>query len=467
MQSVIALVGQPNVGKSTLFNQMTRSRDAIVADQPGLTRDRKYGRANHDGRLFIVVDTGGLSGEKEGLDGLMADQAMAAVEEADIVLFIVDGRHGLSAADENISKQLRRIKKPIFIVANKTEGLECNMATAEFHSLGMGEPMAIAAAHGQGVKQLMDEVVLALPEEEETSEELAQGIKIAMIGRPNVGKSTLVNRILGEERVLAFDMPGTTRDSIYVPFERDGHQYTLIDTAGVRRRKRVSEVAEKFSIIKALQAMEDANVVVVVFDASEGLADQDLHILGYAIDAGRALVLAVNKWDGLTVDQRDKMKADLSRRLVFADFADLHFISALHGTGVGNLFASINTAYESATKNLQTPFLTRILEDAIATHQPPLVNGRRIKLRYAHQGGRNPPIVIIHGNQVESIPEAYRRFLVNTFRKVLNLRGTPVRIEFKQGKNPFDGRPNKLADRLMQKKQRQMKKFKKTRSRAG
>jgi GTP-binding protein len=460
MKPVIALVGRPNVGKSTLFNCLTRSRDALVADQPGLTRDRKYGEGKVGEKPYILIDTGGLSGNEEGLDELMAGQVWQAVQEATAVLFLVDAREGLNAADQEIGRRLRQSNKTIYLVVNKIDGTNPEIATAEFHALGLGEPYGVTASHGRGVAALMDEVLQDFPQADEEEPELP-GIKIAIVGKPNVGKSTLVNRILGEERVLTYDMPGTTRDSIFIPFERYGKHYTLIDTAGVRRRSKIDDKLEKFSVIKALQAIEEANVVVLVIDAHEGITDQDAHLLGFVLDVGRALIIAVNKWDGLDSDQRQRVKQELDRRLQFVDFAEIRFISALHGTGVGELYAPIEVAYEAAYKNLSTPQLTKILEDAVAAHQPQLVRGRRIKLRYAHQGGKNPPVIVIHGNQVDQVPGHYKRFLMKYFRDALKLYGTPVRLEFKSGANPFAGKRNKLTPRQQQKKKRLMKHIKK------
>lgn len=457
MKPVIALVGRPNVGKSTLFNQLTRSRDALVADYPGLTRDRKYGAGKVGDRPYIVVDTGGLSGDTEGVEEQMADQVYQAIGEANVVLFLVDARAGLTASDEQIVQQLRRVNKQVFLVVNKIDGTDETMAVIDFQSLGMGEPLAIAASHGRGISKMMQTVLADLPVIEEVDDQEG-GVKVAIIGRPNVGKSTLVNRIMGEERVVAFDMPGTTRDSIFIPFEHEGREYTLIDTAGVRRRGKVKETVEKFSVIKALQAIEAANVVILVLDAHEGISDQDATLAGFALDAGRAMVIAVNKWDGLEKNARERMKVELDRRLPFLDFAEMHFISALHGTGVGHLFESVDAAYAAAMKKLSTPDLTRVLEEAVVQHQPPLVRGRRIKLRYAHQGGKNPPLIIIHGNQTESVPAAYKRYLVNTYRKAFKLNGTPVRLEFKSSANPYAGRRNKLSQRQVEKKKR-LKKF--------
>ncbi len=462
MIPTIALVGRPNVGKSTLFNRLTRTRDAIVADFAGLTRDRKYGEGNIAGKRFIAIDTGGISGDEEGIDSVMAKQSLLAIEEADIVLFMVDCRDGLTAADQQIAEHLRKQNKKVFLTANKIDGLNADVAVTPFFELGLGEVHSIAAAHGRGVNALMEEVLKEVSSDEETAAgEEPEGIKIAIVGRPNVGKSTLVNRMLGEDRVVVFDAPGTTRDSIYIRYERDGKPYTIIDTAGIRRRKNVKLTVEKFSIVKTLQAIEDANVVVLLMDAQEGIVDQDLHLMGHTIDSGRALVVALNKWDNLEEDHKSYIKKELERRLRFVDFADIHFISALHGTGVGNLYKSVEKAFKSATDKLSTNFLTRILEDAVTTHQPPLVNGRRIKLRYAHAGGHNPPIIVIHGNQTESVPNHYARYLEKTFRNALKLHGTPVRIEFKSSDNPYAGRKNKLTARQLEKKRRLMKHVKK------
>ncbi|MCK4744226.1 MAG: ribosome biogenesis GTPase Der [Sulfuriflexus sp.] len=459
MKPVLALVGRPNVGKSTLFNRLTRTRDAIVADQPGMTRDRKYGTATFGEREMILIDTGGLSGE-DGIDELMAGQAMQAIDESDIVIFLVDARDGLTSGDQQIGSHIRKLGKKVIVAMNKSDGANVDVLTAEFYALGLGEPFAISAAHGRGMGTLEDIIIETLPavDEEEPEDEQDEGIRIAMIGRPNVGKSTLVNRILGEDRVLVYDMPGTTRDSISIPFERRGVEYTLIDTAGVRRRSKVNETVEKFSIIKTLQSISAANIVLVIFDAHEGITEQDVSLLGYALEQGRALVIAVNKWDGLESHERSRIKDELDRRLSFIDFADIYFISALHGTGVGTLFSAINKAYKSAMIKISTPRLTRILEDAVTAHAPPVVRGRRIKLKYAHQGGRNPPIIVIHGKQTKSVPQSYTRYLTNTFRKVLDLHGTPVRVEFKSGDNPFEGRRSKLTPRQEYKKTQDNKK---------
>ena len=460
---IIAIVGRPNVGKSTLFNRLTRSRDALVADYAGLTRDRKYGRALLSGHPFLLIDTGGLSGGEVGIDAAMAQQSKAAIEEADAVVFMVDATSGVAASDQTVADMLRRIDKPVWLAANKIDGQNTDIALSDFYGLGFGEPQAIAASHGRGVSALSDQLLAYFglldvdPVDVNDQRQEAPGIRIGVIGRPNVGKSTLVNRMLGEDRVVVFDLPGTTRDSIYIPYERHQETYTLIDTAGVRRRGRVSETVEKFSIVKTLQAVEDSHVVVLVVDAQEGLVEQDLHLMGTVIDAGRALVVAVNKWDHLDPDVREKIRQTLRRRLSFIPWAKIHYISALHGTGVGDLYGSIKEGYEAATTKFSTNVLTRILEDAVEDHQPPLVRGRRIKLRYAHQGGMNPPRIIIHGNQTKDVPESYRRYLENIYRRVLNITGSPVKIEFKSGENPFAGRRNKLTERQIQRKRRLMK----------
>lgn len=455
MVPVIAIVGRPNVGKSTLFNELTRSRNALVVDLPGVTRDRQYGEGRISDRPFIVIDTGGLGDKNNEMLGLMAEQSWQAVHEADIVLFMVDARANLTVMDQTIARELRQRSKPVQLVVNKVDGLNSETALLDFYQLGFGEPIPIAASHGRGVSLLIEKVLKDFPITVETEEEiLDQGIKISIVGRPNVGKSTLVNRILGEERVVVFDEPGTTRDSIYIPFERFGKKYTLIDTAGVRRRARVNETVEKFSVIKTLQAIEASHVSILVLDASEGITDQDLGLLGFILEAGRSLVIALNKWDGLSVDQRATIKRDLEYRFAFANFAKVHLISALHGTGVGNLFDSVQKAYISATKELSTSKLTKILERVVLEHAPPMVQNRRIKLRYAHAGGRNPPIIVIHGNQTEQVPDGYRRYLMNSFRKYLKLEGTPIRIELKTSDNPFAGRRNTLTPRQEYKRKR-------------
>lgn len=458
MTPVIALVGRPNVGKSTLFNQMTRSRDALVADFPGLTRDRKYGEGNYEGQRFIAIDTGGLTGDERGLDAEMARQSMQAVEEADIVLFMVDGKAGLNGGDELIADHLRKTGKHAHLVVNKTDGQDPDIAASDFHGLGFDSVFLIAASHNRGIRSMLELLLPGIDEgAEQDCADQYPGIRIGIVGRPNVGKSTLVNRMLGEDRVVVFDMPGTTRDSIYIPYERHDRPYTLIDTAGVRRRRNVSEVVEKFSIIKTLKAIEDAHVVILVLDARDGLVDQDLHLIGFVLDAGRSLVIAVNKWDGMAPEERAKVKEQVARRLDFLDYADKHFISALHGSGVGVMYGSVEACYESAMAKWPTNQLTAILQDATAQHQPPLVRGRRIKLRYAHQGGSNPPVVVVHGNQVESLPGSYKRYLENTFRKVLKVTGTPIRFEFKSGENPYANKVDRLTPRQKVKKDSEQK----------
>ena len=482
MLPVVALVGRPNVGKSTLFNRLTKTRDALVADFPGLTRDRRYGQASYAENNFIVVDTGGIDGTEEGIDIEMAEQSLIAIDEADVVLFLVDARAGITAADEAIAAHLRKKDKPVFLAANKVDGIDGDSYSAEFYSLALGEVHQIAAAHGRGVNALLDRALMPVVEElaKEMAAELATGaddedefepvfaepeydengeiidtndedaipfedvpIKFALIGRPNVGKSTLTNRMLGEERVVVYDMPGTTRDSVYIPMTRNEQDYVIIDTAGVRRRGRIKQAIEKFSVVKTLQAIEDANVVLLLLDATEGISDQDLSLLGFALNAGRSIVIAVNKWDGLDQGVKDDVKRELDRRLGFIDFARLHFISALHGTGVGHLYESIDEAYRSATKRISTSMVTRIMKMAQDDHQPPMVRGRRIKLKYAHAGGYNPPRIVIHGNQVNDLPDSYKRYLMNYYRKALDVMGTPIKIEFREGDNPFEDKRQK------------------------
>ena len=485
MVPVVALVGRPNVGKSTLFNRLTRTRDALVADFPGLTRDRKYGRAEIKGHEYIVIDTGGIDGTEDGVESFMAEQSLQAIEEADIVLFLVDARAGAMPADHAIAKHLRSRQKATFLVANKIDGIDADSAISDFYSLGLGDIHPIAASHGRGVNVLIETVLDPIfhfesdkidtstadlqnemlyesyedfeYDADDAESLINQPIKVAIVGRPNVGKSTLTNRILGEERVVVYDMPGTTRDSIYIPMTRDDREYIMIDTAGVRKRGKVTETVEKFSVIKTLQAIEDANVVILVIDAREGISDQDLSLLGFIINSGRSLVIAVNKWDGLSQDIKEQVKTTLDDRLDFIDFARLHFISALHGSGVGNLFDSIQEAYECATRRVNTALLTKIMQMAQDDHQPPLVRGRRVKLKYAHAGGYNPPIVVIHGNQVEDLPDSYKRYLMNYFRRSLKIMGSPIRIQFKEGANPFEGRKNSLTASQQRKRRRLMK----------
>ena len=489
MKPVIALVGRPNVGKSTLFNKLTKTRDALVADFPGLTRDRQYGDGRVGGFDYLLIDTGGLSGEPETLDAAMADQTLQAVVEADLVVFLVDGRDGATSIDEDIADVLRRMAKPVLLCVNKTDGVGEDQAQLDFYALGFEKMVSVAAAHNRGLSNLMAEAAAFLNVEvaddakrksrkerrklaeeaealkaleEARSQELndagdandgagdtndadpfverdvASGdLRIAFVGRPNVGKSTLINRLVGDDRVIAYDQPGTTRDSVHVPFERGGKEYTLVDTAGVRRRGKVSETIEKFSIIKTLQAIEDSNVCVMLLDASDGVTEQDLHLLGHIIEKGRALVVAVNKWDTLSAEERENVKSALERRVEFLKFTRIHFISALKGSGVNDLFKSVNRAYSSAFAKFQTPRLTRLLEVAVQQHQPPLKAGRRIKLRYAHQGGMNPPVIVVHGTQASKTPVAYQRYLVNQFMKSLHLFGMPLRLELRDGENPF------------------------------
>jgi GTP-binding protein len=463
MLPVIALVGRPNVGKSTLFNRLTRTRDAIVAEFAGLTRDRQYGKGAIGDFDYLVVDTGGLTGDANGIDGPMADQALLAIEEADLVVFLVDAKAGRTAGDEAIAEMLRSQSKPTLLVGNKIDGQNPDYVQGEFTSLGFGEALFISASNGNGIKSLVNDVIaehdaieIIEPNDGEADDEDG-GIKIAVVGRPNVGKSTLVNRLLGEDRVVVFDQAGTTRDSIYIPYEREGRPYTIIDTAGVRRRGRIKETVEKFSIIKTLDAIQNAHVVILMMDAREGMVDQDLHLLSHVLDAGRALVLAVNKWDGTDLEQKNHVKRELERRLTFIDFATTHFISALHGSGVGNLYKSIHAAYSSATRKLKTPELNEILAAAIQEHQPPLVKGRRVKLRYAHIGGHNPPVIVIHGNQTDSVPDSYKRYLEKRFIKALRLEGTPIRIDFKTSDNPYKDRKNKLSERQINRRRRMMK----------
>ncbi|NCF51981.1 ribosome biogenesis GTPase Der [Gammaproteobacteria bacterium] len=466
MLPVIALIGRPNVGKSTLFNRLTRSRDALVADYPGLTRDRQYGFGKLGPIPYLVIDTGGVAGGEVGINELMVEQTVRALEEADAAIIMVDGRSGLTAADEHVAELARKHAAKTWLAVNKSEGLDSAIASGEFHGLGLGEPVAISAAHGDRVAAFM-EVVLAdfdteqAGDAEESADDDERELRIAVVGRPNVGKSTLINRLIGEERLVVFDQPGTTRDSVSVPFVRNDRKYELIDTAGIRRKSRVHEIVEKFSIIKALQAIERAQVVIAVLDAHEGVTEQDVSLLGLILERGRALVVVTNKWDGLTAAERKHVRDELDRRLPFLDFAERMTISALHGTAVGDLLPAVERAYRAATRDLSTTDLTRELESAVTAHPPPLVRGRRIRLRYAHQGGRNPPVIVIHGNQTERVPEAYRRYLINRFRKAFKLKGTPVRLAFKTGKNPYAGKRNKLTPRQEQKRKRLMRHVKK------
>ncbi|MEJ2630645.1 MAG: ribosome biogenesis GTPase Der [Acidihalobacter sp.] len=467
MQTVLALVGRPNVGKSTLFNRLTRSRDALVADIPGLTRDRKYGLGRIGSRGYLVIDTGGLGEETDAIDALMSEQSRQAMRESTQVLFLIDGRIGVTAGDEQLATELRTLGKPVTLVVNKADVANRDAALADAWSLGLGEPVFISANQGAGVEALIENVVEASTasveeggSESQDDDETAQRIRIAFVGRPNVGKSTLINRILGEDRVVVFDHPGTTRDTIDVPFERDGRQYTLVDTAGVRRRARVHETIEKFSVVKTLDAIKSADVVILVLDARAGISEQDAHLIGLVLDAGAALVVSINKWDGLSGDDREAVKRSLALKLTFLDFAERHFISALHGTGVGTLFGAVLKAHASAHREVSTAELNRLLEGLVAAHQPPMSRGRRIKLRYAHLGGHRPFTVIIHGNQTERLPGAYKRYLANGFRRALKLVGTPVVLEFRTGDNPYAGKRNTLTPRQERSRTRMLKHIK-------
>lgn len=475
MRPVITLVGRPNVGKSTLFNRLTRTREALVANYPGLTRDRKYGVLRHHGDSAIVIDTGGMGEGAEGPGAAMHEQARAAINEAAAVIFIVDGQTGLLPGDEDIVAELRSRGSAVFLAVNKSEGVDRNVACADFHGLGIAAVFAISALRGRGVDHLIEAVwrdlyarYAALEHYSDDAEPSGSGpsaVRVAVLGRPNVGKSTLINRLLGEDRVIVYDQPGTTRDSITIPFECAGQLYQLIDTAGVRKRSRVDEQVEKLSVIKSLEAIEQANVVLLVSDAREGITEQDAHLAGHVLEAGRALVLVINKWDGLAPDQRLKVKRDLDRRFAFLEFARRHFVSALHGSGVGLLLESVDRAYAAAKRDLSTPELNEALSRAIYGHQPPLSRGRRIKPRYAHQGGHNPPRIVIHGNQVQRLPPAYTRYLERFFRDEFQLQGTPVRIEYKASDNPFADRPNPLTERQQRRRQRVISHAKRNRKR--
>lgn len=455
---VVAIVGRPNVGKSTLFNALTRTRDALVADMPGVTRDRQYGICRVGDTPCVLVDTGGLVSGAEGIDYLTAQQVHQAIDEAALVLFLVSAQDGLSAADEEIAATLRSKNRPFLLVANKTDGTDTDVSLAEFAALGMGPALGVAAAHRRGLEALMREIGERLPPVDPVYGPDEDQRRLAIIGRPNVGKSTLVNRLLGEERVMAFDAPGTTRDSIVIDLERDGVRYQLIDTAGVRRRARVTDAVEKFSVIKALQAIEYAHVVVLMVDAREGLTDQDTTLLSHVLQQGRGLVIAVNKWDGLDPDHRKHVLSELDRKLQFVPWARRIRISALHGTGLGLLMKAVAEAWDSATREFSTPELNRVMLKAYEAHQPPMSQGRSARLRYAHPGGKLPPRIVIHGNRVDTIPDAYKRYLENTFVKHFKLWGTPLAVEFRGGKNPFKGRKNILSERQLRKRRR-LKKF--------
>jgi GTPase len=440
VKPVVAIVGRPNVGKSTLFNRLTRSRDAIVHDVPGVTRDRHYGEGRAGSRAFIAIDTGGFEPRTPGIFAEMARQAEQAMVEADAIVFVVDGRSGLAPSDRDIAEKLRRLRSPVFLAVNKTEGMQRDMAVAEFHELGLGQPAAISAAHGEGVRELMDLVFSRFPEGKEEAEPAEKHPRVAVVGRPNVGKSTLVNALVGEERVIAFDEPGTTRDPIEVPFERAGRRYTLVDTAGLRRRGKTGAPVEYFSIVKALQAIEAANVAILLLDASTGITEQDAHVAGYVLERGRAVVLAVNKWDAADKEARARMKSELAWKLGFLGFAETHFVSAKEGKGLGALMRSVDAAHAAAMARLPTPKLTRAMMAAVERQAPPKSGLVRPKLRYAHQGGVNPPRIIIHGNALDRVPESYKRYLEGFFREKFALMGTPMRIEFRTGRNPYASR---------------------------
>jgi GTP-binding protein len=440
MKPVIAIVGRPNVGKSTLFNRLTRSRDALVADFSGLTRDRHYGNGRVGDREFICIDTGGFEPvAKTGILAEMAKQTKQAVVEADVVIFLVDARLGMAPQDRVIADFLRKTGRPVILAVNKAEGMAYSTVTADFYELGLGEPIAISSAHGDGVRAMIDEALdsLGIPDEPEEEDQTNKPVRIAVVGRPNVGKSTFINTLIGEERVIAFDMPGTTRDAIDVPFTRNGKPYVMIDTAGLRKRGKVFEAIEKFSVVKTLQAIADANVVILMLDAQQDISEQDAHIAGFIVDAGRALVLAVNKWDGMDDYQKERARTDIARKLRFLDFANVHPISAIKGFGIKELFKDVDAAYAAAMSKLPTPKLTRVLEEAVEFQQPKRVGMSRPKMRYAHQGGSNPPIVVIHGNALSGVTDSYRRYLEGRFREAFKLRGTPLRLEFRTGQNPF------------------------------
>jgi GTP-binding protein len=440
MKPVIAIVGRPNVGKSTLFNRLTRSRDALVADFSGLTRDRHYGNGRLGDREFICIDTGGFEPiAKTGILAEMAKQTKQAVVEADIVVFLVDGRLGLAPQDRVISDFLRKTGRPIILAVNKAEGISGNVVASDFYELGLGVPIPISSAHGDGVRAMLDEALdtLKIPEPDDDIQEKDRSTRIAVVGRPNVGKSTLINTLLGEERVIAFDMPGTTRDAIEIPFVRGNKPYTLIDTAGLRKRGKIFEAIEKFSVVKTLQAIADCNVVVLMLDAQQDISEQDAHIAGFIVEAGRALVVAINKWDGLDSHQKETCRNDIARKLRFLDFANVHTISAIKGFGLKELFKDIDLAFGAAMVKMPTPQLTRIMIEAVEFQQPKRVGRFRPKLRYAHQGGSNPPIVIIHGNGLDGVTDSYKRYLEGRYREEFKLRGTPLRIEFRSTKNPF------------------------------
>jgi GTP-binding protein len=467
MLPVVAIVGRPNVGKSTLFNALTRTRDALVADMPGVTRDRQYGISDVGERPCVLIDTGGLVGQAEGIDYLTAQQVHQAIEESQLVLFVVSAREGLTSEDEEIGQLLRQHDRQVLLIGNKTDGTDPDVALAEFAALGMGPTLPVAASHRQGMTSLMEEAVKILPpieDDDVDSEDDNDRLRLAVVGRPNVGKSTLVNRMLGEERVMAYDQPGTTRDSISSFMELGGIKYELIDTAGVRRRSKVTEVVEKFSVIKALQAIDRAHVVVLMLDATEGITDQDATLLGHILQQGRALVIALNKWDGMEEYDRKQVLSEMDRRLQFVPWARQIRLSALHGSGLKELIRAVKEAWRSATANMPTPELTRVLQKAWEAHQPPMSQGRSSRLRFAHSGGSLPPKIIIHGNRTDTIPASYKRYLENVFIRHYKLRGTPLQIEFRSGENPYKDKKNKLTQRQVAKRKR-LKKFTKRKSR--
>jgi GTP-binding protein len=457
MLPAVALVGRPNVGKSTLFNRLTATRDALVADYPGFTRDRRYGLGSAADRRFIVIDTGGLVSDVNTLTALVAAQVEIAIEEAEVVVLVVDYRSGLTAEDTYVAERLRRTAKPVVIAVNKSEGVPGELAEAEFHPLGLGAPVGISATHGQGVEALMLAALAPFPPDDEaTAADAELGPRVAVIGRPNVGKSTLINRLLGEDRLITSPEPGTTRDSIHVPCERDGKKFVLVDTAGIRRRARVAEgeIVEKYSVVQSLKAIEHAGAVIAVLDARENVTDQDMHLVGLAAERGRALAIAVNKWDGMSGHERRLVEREVERKLDFAPYASVHYVSALHGSGIAELVKAALVAHKNAGAEFATPRLTRVLEDAMEVNPPPLVRGRQVRLRYAHQGGRYPPLVVVHGTQAQRLPDHYKRYLENSFREALRLRGTPVRVELRTTENPFAGRRNRLTPRQAKKRKR-------------
>ena|SRR3990167_1342917 len=461
MIPVIALVGRPNVGKSTLFNRLTRTQNALVADFPGLTRDRQYGNAIFNSTQFIVVDTGGIGVDNLLIDGLMSEQSAIALQEANYILLLLDARAGLTSVDEEIALQLRKLNKPIYPIINKIDGINEHILSAEFQQLGLGQMCYISATHGHGIDGLLKTITSKFIQiDHQTTPEISasasKNIKITFVGRPNVGKSTLVNRMLGEHRVVVCDIPGTTRDSIKTEFIRDTQRYTLTDTAGIRRRARVTEKIEKFSIIKTLQSIKESNICLLVLDALEGITDQDMHVLRFVIEAGKGLVIIVNKWDNLDMEHKQQIKNELTRRLRFVSFAKIRFISALYGSGVQELWSDIRQAYVSSMVPLCTSELTRLLQDFITRHSPPRVNGRQVKMRYAHSGGNNPPIIVIHGNQLDNLLDSYKQYLINSFSKSLGLIGTSLKLEFKTNINPFQDKKNELNLHQIKKKRRLM-----------